>query len=191
MCLQADVIIITKANCATPLTYYQSLLLNLMVFKALLVVIVVVMWSIPKVLARVQGRKPREVFVVAVNAVRRQSMVMASAVARRVRGSSGAAPLASGQAAAGLISEHNGSVLSVGTAGVSANGSSSKHVESCREVQKPKAPLIDDKGNVNWFRVFRVVSMVLFIAYPSMSVKIFRLFRCRPVSDCLWRCTVA
>ena len=27
-------------------------------------------------------------------------------------------------------------------------------------------------------KVFRVVSMVLFIAYPSVSVKIFRLFRC-------------
>ena len=30
----------------------------------------------------------------------------------------------------------------------------------------------------DWAKVFRIVSMVLFIAYPSVSVKIFRLFRC-------------
>ena len=132
------------------MTYYQSLLLNLMVFKALLVVIVVVMWSIPKVLARVQGRKPREVFVVAVNAVRRQSMVMASAVARRVRGSGSKSTV----------------VLSAESDGVPST---------------PKKSLVDEKGNVNWFRVFRVVSMVLFIAYPSMSVKVLRLFRCLQV----------
>ena len=37
----------------------------------------------------------------------------------------------------------------------------------------------------DWVKVFRIVSMVLFIAYPSVSVKIFRLFRCVEV---LWRC---
>ena len=35
-------------------------------------------------------------------------------------------------------------------------------------------------------QVFRVLSMVLFIAYPSISVKIFRLFRCIPVEGKYW-----
>ena len=34
----------------------------------------------------------------------------------------------------------------------------------------------------DWVKVFRVVSMVLFIGYPSVSIKIFRLFRCIQVS---------
>jgi hypothetical protein len=35
-------------------------------------------------------------------------------------------------------------------------------------------------------QVFRVMSMVLFIAYPSISVKIFRLFRCISVEGKYW-----
>ncbi len=35
-------------------------------------------------------------------------------------------------------------------------------------------------------QVFRILSMVLFIAYPSISVKIFRLFRCIPVEGKFW-----
>jgi hypothetical protein len=35
-------------------------------------------------------------------------------------------------------------------------------------------------------QVFRVVSMVLFVAYPSVSVKIFRLFNCVAVEGRFW-----
>ena len=35
-------------------------------------------------------------------------------------------------------------------------------------------------------KVFRIVSMVLFIAYPSVSVKILRLFNCREVNGLYW-----
>ncbi len=36
------------------------------------------------------------------------------------------------------------------------------------------------------YQVFRIVSMVLFIAYPSVSIKIFRLFRCIEVDGAYW-----
>jgi hypothetical protein len=36
------------------------------------------------------------------------------------------------------------------------------------------------------WQVFRVVSMVLFIAYPSVSIKIFRLFNCTLVEGRYW-----
>ena len=35
-------------------------------------------------------------------------------------------------------------------------------------------------------QVFRILSMVLFIAYPTISVKIFRMFRCIPVEGKYW-----
>ena len=38
----------------------------------------------------------------------------------------------------------------------------------------------------DWVRVFRVVSMVLFVAYPSVSMKILQLFRCRGVEGVYW-----
>ena len=41
-----------------------------------------------------------------------------------------------------------------------------------------RSSVIEVVKTTDWVKVFRVVSMVLFIAYPSVSVKIFRLFRC-------------
>jgi hypothetical protein len=35
-------------------------------------------------------------------------------------------------------------------------------------------------------QVFRIVSMVLFIGYPSVSVKIFRLYNCVKVEGHYW-----
>jgi hypothetical protein len=38
----------------------------------------------------------------------------------------------------------------------------------------------------DWAKLFRGISMVLFVAYPSVSVKIFRLFQCREVDGLYW-----
>ena len=37
-----------------------------------------------------------------------------------------------------------------------------------------------------WIKAFRAVFMVLFVAYPSVSVKIFRLFNCTSVEGSYW-----
>ena len=39
---------------------------------------------------------------------------------------------------------------------------------------------------MDWVWVFRIVSMVLFVAYPSVSIKIFRLFSCTVVDGKHW-----
>jgi hypothetical protein len=39
---------------------------------------------------------------------------------------------------------------------------------------------------VVWHQVFRVVFMVLFVAYPSVSIKIFRMFNCVAVEGRYW-----
>ncbi len=46
------------------------------------------------------------------------------------------------------------------------------------QLRRGTSPAIASRQPTNWVWVFRVVSMVLFLAYPSVSVKIFRLFNC-------------
>ena len=41
-------------------------------------------------------------------------------------------------------------------------------------------------GSINWIKMFRAMFMVLFIAYPSVSVKIFRMFNCTLVDGSYW-----
>jgi hypothetical protein len=47
-----DIITVTKANCARPLTYYDSLLASLLSFKAFVLVVLVLAWSVPLALSR-------------------------------------------------------------------------------------------------------------------------------------------
>ena len=47
-----------------------------------------------------------------------------------------------------------------------------------RRAAQRRGSMIQSLRAVDWVRMFRVVSMVLFIGYPSVSIKLFRLFRC-------------
>ena len=53
--------------------------------------------------------------------------------------------------------------------------------------RKRRTSVVDvRKFKVDWVRMFRVASMVLFIAYPSVSTKIMRLYNCRLVEGHYW-----
>ena len=45
-----------------------------------------------------------------------------------------------------------------------------------------RSSVLDVVRSTEWAKVFRIESMVLFIAYPSVSIKIFRLFNCVSVA---------
>ena len=122
-----DIITVTKANCAVPMNYFESLLLTLLVFKAVVAAVLLLSWAIPKVKRGYQMRNRH---------VPRAVSVVASADPRRRR--------------------RRGTLMTA------------------------------LRFRVDWVKVFRVVSMVLFIAYPSVSVKIFKLFRCREVEGHYW-----
>ena len=46
-CRQVDKITVTKANCAARMSYFSSLLLTLLVFKAVVVTVLTLWWLIP------------------------------------------------------------------------------------------------------------------------------------------------
>ena len=62
------------------------------------------------------------------------------------------------------------------TTTTTSSGSTSRHTTT-RVAPRP-ATVLDAVRATPWATVFRAESMVLFIAYPSVSVKIFRLFNC-------------
>ena len=123
---QVDLITITKADCAARMTYFQQLLVTLLVFKGMLVVVLLFSWLVPKL--RRKLRALRKWWSV-------PSHLRSSNVRRRSRGS---------------------------------------------------ARVDFRKFKVDWVRMFRVASMVLFIAYPSVSTKILRLYNCRLVEGEYW-----
>ena len=119
-------ITITKADCAARMTYFEQLLVTLLVFKGMLVVVLLFSWLVPKL--RRKLRALRKWWSV-------PSHLRSSNVRRRSRGS---------------------------------------------------ARVDFRKFKVDWVRMFRVASMVLFIAYPSVSTKILRLYNCRLVEGEYW-----
>ena len=123
---------VTKANCAVRMSYYESLLMVLVIFKLSVVGVLVLSWAIPNVQLRVLMYK--KWLAVPAN-------VRSPNARRRVRpGSAAAAAAASNRA----------------------------------------------RLRVDWIRVFKIVSMVLFIAYPSVSMKVFRIFNCIKVDGHWW-----
>jgi hypothetical protein len=54
-----------------------------------------------------------------------------------------------------------------------------------RSTKKLSAPVKKNKST-DWVKGFRLVFMVLFVAYPSVSIKIFRLFNCVAVEGRYW-----
>jgi hypothetical protein len=123
-----DILSLTKADCAKPVLYYDSLLVTLLTFKGVLAAVGLGMWMMPRIK---HARKTRNWASV----IRPQPAVgHAPAAARRV---------------------------SVATA-------------------------IAVVRSANWPRVFRTCFMVLFFAYPSVSFKVFRLFKCRQVEGVWW-----
>ena len=132
--MPADIISITKANCAARMDYYQQLLVTLLVFKAVVLFVLVLAWLTPKVKNWLKLHKRR----------------------RPGRGTDRSA-----------------------TAGATASPTRSR---TTQVTQVPRSSVLKSVKSVAWVKVFRIESMVLFIAYPSVSVKIFRLFNCVSVA---------
>jgi hypothetical protein len=149
-----DLITVTKANCAQPMNYYQSLLVTLISFKAFVVFFIVVAWLVPVVNTRLRAYRqwlsvPKHLRS---RSARRRSK-------RRI-----AAPMARRRSILGRLR-------------------STDWVKVRR--QRPVSDLFfrEPASNIHFSemlprQVFRVVSMVLFIAYPSVSIKLLRLFNC-------------
>jgi hypothetical protein len=118
-----DVVTLTKANCASPINYFDSLVITLVTFKAAVAGAVLAGWLVPKVK----------------------------------------------QLAIRLGCHRVSSIISV----------SPSRAPRGREVPRTRRrmPIADALQTTDWIQVFRGVFMLLFIAYPSVSVKIFRLFK--------------
>ena len=53
--------------------------------------------------------------------------------------------------------------------------------------RKRRGSIVDVlKFQVDWVKMFRIISMVLFIGYPSVSIKILRLYNCVKVDSAYW-----
>ena len=157
----ADIITLTKSNCATRMTYYQELLTTLLVFKGVLL-LVLLLSSYGPILISLVKRKTRG------NAGRRRRPSASTEDRRRdsiVTSDSNrsAAPTTTGTGAG------NGTVAQGGRRRQSVTQAALAAAQRCK---------------INWMKVFRVESMILFVAYPSVSVKILKIFRCTQVG---WR----
>ena len=53
-CHQVDIITITRTNCATRTTYFEQMLITLLIFKVLVLLALVLAWLEPKIKARIR-----------------------------------------------------------------------------------------------------------------------------------------
>ena len=52
---------------------------------------------------------------------------------------------------------------------------------NCRPSRRASVVVVQKMRRADFFKMFRAMSMILFVAYPSISTKIFRLFQCTRV----------
>jgi hypothetical protein len=137
-----DVVAITQASCAQPMSYYASMMVVCVGLKIALALLLLGPWAWSKV-AVLDCRLTRAVREVQVRRTVEAAEAKLAGAGRR-RGS-----VVNGMAAA----------LSSARAGV---------------------------ASIMWAEVFKASFMLLFIAYPGVSLKVLRLFKCRRIEGVWW-----
>ena len=132
--LSQDVIALSKADCASPVTYYKSMLITLAGFKGIVLGFLTAVWLFTTLRQRILlGTLPGFRWLTVWLREQRQR--------RREAGLEVVAtPVPRGR-------QRRGSVM-------------------------------QEMKSVNWAGVFRAMFMLLFVAYPSVSLKVFRVFKC-------------
>jgi hypothetical protein len=182
-----DLITVTKANCAQPMNYYQSLLVTMLCFKSFVLLVIFVAWLVP--LANMRLRAYRQWLSVPKH--------LRSSSARRRFKRRLVAPMQRRRSILGRLRSTDWvkvrRVFAVGFLGCWLHVCSFHASTSCHAVFQVccmcaacvlhmcvRLPV--RMCTCAWMsvpgQVFRVVSMVLFIAYPSVSIKLLRLFNC-------------
>jgi hypothetical protein len=137
ICMQffmVDLVTVTKAQCASPMNYYTSLLLTVLTFKVTVLVVMFLAWALPIALSRLRALR--------------------------------------------------------GWLAVPAHLRSSTARRRSRRSASPKSgpprrrkSMLGMLRSTDWVKVFRMVFIVLFIAYPSVSIKLLRMFNCKHVGE--------
>jgi hypothetical protein len=135
-----DVVAITQASCAQPMSYYASMMVVCVGLKLALALLLLGPWAWSRLVAR-GCRVTRVVHDLQV----RRKLSRASA-----------------EMSPDTTSQQDARVLTATAAGATA---------------MPK---------VNWTDVFKASFMLLFIAYPGVSLKVLRLFKCREIEGEWW-----
>jgi hypothetical protein len=137
--MQVDVVSLTRANCAQPMTFYSSMVLVLLGFKIVLLLIVVAPFL-----------------------VRRLRMSAIQVKDRRRRSS---------------FHSDMARLHSLAAQASADTGGDAMPAQFSPTVAPPK---------VSWSRLLKLSFMFLFMAYPGVSLKLMRLFKCRNVEGVWW-----
>ena len=177
-----DVVSLTRtASCAQPMTFYSSLALLLIGFKVMLVLLIVMPWLLDKVaqtytFQRFQALRRLSKGARLTRATVRQ-LAAPSMIIRQRRQQADK----NGSGASGSSDSSEVTARMPMTSGASVRGRGAVVLRRMSGVVT---------GNLNfrvqWLLVFKATFMILFVAYPGVSLKIFQLFHCRRVEGVDW-----
>jgi hypothetical protein len=178
-----DVISLSKADCASPVLYYQTLLITLLGFKAIIIAAIAASYALQRLRER-RARTGRWCCLCGVAVARRASRILSP---RAVEFSLGWTPKLHSSARASSVTDGSGGggVGGSGSGGISGGTAVRRVSARAGTLQRQKGVISLSVGqrlkNVQWSSLFRALFMILFIAYPSVSQKILRIFWCRLV----------
>jgi hypothetical protein len=157
-----DVISLSKADCASPVMYYKTLLITLLGFKGIIFAAIAASYTLQRL---------------------RNNRASTGRWCGKRRGGSGVAASRLTKFSLGWTPVMRAAATS-GAAAVSADSGSSRADRASRALRRRRSSLgmaVDVVRRVRWSALFRALFMILFIAYPSVSQKILRTFQCREV----------
>jgi hypothetical protein len=182
-----DVISLTKADCASPVMFYKTLLITLLGFKGILALAVVASYTLQR-LRNNRASTGRWCGTACDVLSRRHGGQLSQSRAPKfslawtpvLRGSRRSVNTPSAWESVSMPPAASDAVVTATARG--AGDAAAVPEAATRGVSRSSIIVAAGTiGRVRWSSLFRALFMILFIAYPSVSQKILRTFRCRLV----------